>query len=29
MLKISVDNIGHLVIVEGEGRIIRSEAAFK
>jgi len=29
MLKINVDNIGDLAIVECEGRIVRSEAAFK
>ena len=29
MLNISIDNIGDLAIVECEGRIVRSEAAFK
>jgi anti-anti-sigma regulatory factor len=29
MLKINVDNIGDLVVVECEGRIVQSEAAFK
>jgi anti-anti-sigma regulatory factor len=29
MLKINVDNIGDLAIVECEGRIVQSEAAFK
>ena len=29
MLKLNIDNIGDLAIVECEGRIVRSEAAFK
>ena len=29
MLKLSVENIGDLAIVECEGRIVRSESAFK
>ena len=29
MLKINVDNIGDLAIVECEGRIVRSDAAFR
>ena len=29
MLKVSIDNIGDLAIVECEGRIVQSEAAFK
>jgi anti-anti-sigma regulatory factor len=29
MLKLSIDNIGDLAIVECEGRIVRSDAAFK
>jgi anti-anti-sigma regulatory factor len=29
MLKVNIDNIGDLAIVECEGRIVRSEAAFK
>jgi anti-anti-sigma regulatory factor len=29
MLKINVDNIGDLAVVECEGRIVQSEAAFK
>jgi anti-anti-sigma regulatory factor len=29
MLKINIDNIGDLAIVECEGRIVQSEAAFK
>jgi len=29
MLKLNVDNIGDLAIVECEGRIVRSDAAFK
>ena len=29
MLKINIDNIGQLAIVECEGRIVRSQAAFK
>lgn len=29
MLKVNIDNIGELAIVECEGRIVQSEAAFK
>ena len=29
MLKLNIDNIGDLAIVECEGRIVQSEAAFK
>jgi anti-anti-sigma regulatory factor len=29
MLKVDIDNIGDLALVECEGRIVRSEAAFK
>jgi anti-anti-sigma regulatory factor len=29
MLKVNIDNIGDLAIVECEGRIVQSEAAFK
>jgi hypothetical protein len=29
MLRINIDNIGDLAIVECEGRIVRSDAAFK
>jgi hypothetical protein len=29
MLKINIDNIGDLAVVECEGRIVQSEAAFK
>ena len=29
MMKVSIDNIGELAIVECEGRIVQSEAAFK
>jgi anti-anti-sigma regulatory factor len=29
MLKVNIDNIGDLAVVECEGRIVRSEAAFK
>ena len=29
MLKVNIDNIGDLAIVECEGRIVRSESAFK
>ena len=29
MMKVNIDNIGELAIVECEGRIVQSEAAFK
>ena len=29
MLKINIDNIGELAIIECEGRIVQSQAAFK